>query len=174
MNLLVVLIPMLLMCAEFARISIIDLSIAARGANPDSTQTEPPAAARKDSLLLTLLITDSTVTVVGRSGILPTIRYAERGVDGYGDVELLVVDSALNVVYRADSTRSSEQPLSAYTEIRNVLNQIRERHNEAVDGDALTIASQSTVVYDKIVKIMDIARHAGFLDISISRLREDA
>jgi hypothetical protein len=148
LNLMIVLIPMLLICAEFARVSVVDLSMAPRGVSPDSTQVQRPPEERRDSLLLTLLVTDSTVTVAGRTGFLPTIRYTERRIDGLDEVEPVGLDS--------------------------VLAQIRQRHAAVADRDAVTIASQSTVVYDKIVKLMDIARHAGFLDISIARLRPEA
>jgi biopolymer transport protein ExbD len=53
----------------------------------------------------------------------------------------------------------------------NTLLRIHERHTNVADRDALTIACEDEVVYDKIVKLMDIARHAGFAEISIARLR---
>jgi len=63
------------------------------------------------------------------------------------------------------------QPLSAYDELKNRLIAIKERNRQADDADAITIAAENHVIYDKIVQIMDAARDAEFPAISIAKLR---
>jgi biopolymer transport protein ExbD len=76
MNLLVVLIPLLLLSAEFAKIAIIDLKLPPnRGSQTETTVKEPPPDEEK--LLLTAIVTDSVVTLGARSAFLPSLFYQE-------------------------------------------------------------------------------------------------
>jgi biopolymer transport protein ExbD len=78
MNLMVVLIPMLLLSAEFAKIAVIDLKLPeGRGSNTEVTQKKPPADDESNKLLLTAIITDSVVTLGAKSGFLPSLFYQE-------------------------------------------------------------------------------------------------
>ncbi|MBD3419376.1 MAG: hypothetical protein GF398_04580 [Chitinivibrionales bacterium] len=77
MCLMVVLIPMLLLSAEFAKIAIIDLKLPeARG-----SQTQKTVKKRKqeeeNKLLLTAIITDSVLTLGAKGGFLPSLFYKE-------------------------------------------------------------------------------------------------
>lgn len=78
MNLLVVLIPMLLLSAEFAKIAIIDLKLPEnRGSQTNTAVTAPPDEDKSNKLLLTAIITDSVVTLGAKGGFLPSIFYKE-------------------------------------------------------------------------------------------------
>jgi len=78
MNIIVTLIPVLLMSAEFAKISIIDIKLPeGRGSQ---TQTKVTTASDKDEsnkLLLTAIVTDSVVTLGAKGGFLPSLFYKE-------------------------------------------------------------------------------------------------
>jgi biopolymer transport protein ExbD len=63
------------------------------------------------------------------------------------------------------------QPLSVYDELQNRLMKIGERYSDAEDRNAIIIAAENEVVYDKIVQLMDRARSANYPEISISKLR---
>ena len=69
-----------------------------------------------------------------------------------------------------NSAEFESKPLSAYDELQNRLMKIKERYNDAEDGDDIIIAAENEVMYDKIVQIMDKAR-AEFPNISIAKLR---
>lgn len=79
MNVIIVLIPMLLMSAEFAKTSILDISLpASRGSNVETKQTEEsPEQDKSNKMLLTLIVTDSVVTIGAKGGFLPSIFYRE-------------------------------------------------------------------------------------------------
>ena len=79
-NFLVVLIPVLMLSSEFAKISIINLKMPEnRGSNTETAQTVKPLAAEDDAdkLMLTMIITDSVVTIGAKSGFLPSLFYKE-------------------------------------------------------------------------------------------------
>jgi len=78
MNLMVVLIPMLLISAEFAKVAVIDIKLPeARGSQTKSAQTEPSQEDKSNKLLLTAIITDSVVTLGAKGGFMPSLFYKE-------------------------------------------------------------------------------------------------
>ncbi len=78
MNLMVVLIPMLLLSAEFAKIAVIDIKLPeARGSQTDKAVKKPPQKEEEEKLLLTAVVTDSVVTLGAKGGFLPSIFYQE-------------------------------------------------------------------------------------------------
>mgnify|MGYP006303378965 CR=1 FL=1 len=78
MNLMVVLIPLLLISAEFATISIIDIKLPeGRGSQTKVKVKKPPKEEVDEKLLLTAIITDSVVTLGAKGGFLPSIFYQE-------------------------------------------------------------------------------------------------
>jgi biopolymer transport protein ExbD len=78
MNVIVVLIPMLLMSAEFAKIAIIDIKLPeGRGSSTSIKQTVAPEEDKSNKLLLTAIITDSVVTLGAKGGFLPSLFYRE-------------------------------------------------------------------------------------------------
>lgn len=77
-NFLVVLIPVLMLSAEFAKISLITLNLPeGRGSQTDSTVKTPPENEDENKLLLSMLITDSVVTLAAKGGFLPSMFYEE-------------------------------------------------------------------------------------------------
>jgi biopolymer transport protein ExbD len=77
-NFLVVLIPVLMLSAEFAKISVINLKLPeGRGSNTAEAQTVRPPEDESDKLLLTMIITDSVVTIGAQNGFLPSLFYKE-------------------------------------------------------------------------------------------------
>jgi biopolymer transport protein ExbD len=72
-NFLVVLIPVLMLSAEFAKISIINLKLPeGRGATTERKQTKPSEQDDSDKLLLTMI-----VTLGAKGGFLPSLFYRE-------------------------------------------------------------------------------------------------
>lgn len=71
-NLLVVLIPFLLTCAEFSKITLVDINLPGR--------IDPSQAANRtqeEGLNLTVVITDYTITIGAKGGFLPYTNYRE-------------------------------------------------------------------------------------------------
>ncbi|MDD5673001.1 MAG: biopolymer transporter ExbD [Chitinivibrionales bacterium] len=78
MNVIIVLIPMLLMSAEFARTAILELKLPeGRGSSTEVKQTVAPTEDKSNKMLLTLIVTDSVVTIGAKGGFLPSIYYRE-------------------------------------------------------------------------------------------------
>lgn len=78
MNLMVVLIPMLLISAEFARVAVIDIKLPEnRGSQTKTAVTEQPKEDKSEKLLLTAIITDSVVTLGAKGGFMPSLFYRE-------------------------------------------------------------------------------------------------
>ncbi|MBD3393476.1 MAG: hypothetical protein GF418_15175 [Chitinivibrionales bacterium] len=78
MNLMVVLIPLLLISAEFARIAIIDINLPeGRGSQTKTAVKKPPKEEMDNKLLLTAIVTDSVVTLGAKGGFLPSLFYQE-------------------------------------------------------------------------------------------------
>jgi biopolymer transport protein ExbD len=240
MNIVVVLIPVLLISAEFAKMAVVDIKLPPGGSNRDSVQTVPPPG-KDNKLELTAIVTDSVVTLGARGGFLPSLFYREfhkyvarddhqaftveykagqkvfhpktnREMTKYEryDISLYVTDEKRNIVNKLytkstnllvtdgagnpvssvkpgdtvfalasprmqmvvkDPSAFVLQPLSAYDELKNRLMKVKELYRGADDGDAIIIAADNRVIYDKIVQIMDAARSAEFPNISIAKLR---
>jgi biopolymer transport protein ExbD len=242
MNLMVVLIPMLLLSAEFARVAVIDIKLPDknRGSGTDEPQKQPFSENKSDKLLLTAIITDSAVTLGAKGGFLPSIPYREfhryiarddhaeftveyrpggavvhpstgrmmsdrersdillyscdegrtilnRLYNRYGELitnaagaplasvgigdSVYTLSTPRRLMVVSDPATFTLRPLSTYDDLQNRLMQIKERYSDAVDRDAIIIAAENGVIYDKIVRIMDKARSAQYPDISISKLR---
>jgi len=245
-NFLVVLIPVLMLSAEFAKISVINLKLPeGRGSQTSQAVKAPPKVDEEDKLLLTMIITDSVVTLGAKNGFLPSMFYKEfhkyvsrtdRTVELTSEVDpanptkpvlnpktgqafeiserqdifLYVCDENKNVVkcmytkkdnlmltsadgvplqsvkggdtvYTTTNPRKmiivsnpaeyEPRPLSAYDEMKNKLLKIGERYKEAPDREDIILAAENQVAYDKIVQLMDVAREAGFPNLSIAKLR---
>lgn len=77
MNLMVVLIPMLLLSAEFAKVAIIDINLPKGGGANDSNTQKTRNSEEDKNLKLTAILTHSVVTLAARGGFLPSIHYRE-------------------------------------------------------------------------------------------------
>ncbi len=246
MSLMVVLIPMLLICAQFAKISIIEIKLPeGRGSQTVKKVAKPPKQDDSNKLLLTAIITDSVVTLGAKGGFLPSVFYKEyhRYVDKdnkaidftvpydpskqeppkhpvsgrpmeiferydiylyactqdysevikclYNKMGVMVTDAnslpvsePVNVgdtifeltnprkmVVVEDPSQYEIKQLSVYDNLKNNLLNVKERFKDAEDADAIIIAAENQVLYDKIIQIMDAAREADFPSISIAKLR---
>ncbi len=77
-NFLIVLVPVLMLSAEFAKISIITLKLPEnRGSQTTTAQQTPPLNSEDDKLMLTMIVTDSVVTLGAKGGFLPSMWYKE-------------------------------------------------------------------------------------------------
>ncbi|MDR0307666.1 MAG: biopolymer transporter ExbD [Chitinispirillales bacterium] len=78
MNLMVVLIPLLIVSAEFAKVAVIDIKLPdSRGTQTDSTQTKQSAEDKSNKMLLTAIVTDSAITLGAKGGFMPSLFYRE-------------------------------------------------------------------------------------------------
>lgn len=78
MNIIVTLIPVLLLSAEFAKVSVIDIKLPeGRGSQTQTVQKTPSDEDKSNKLLLTAIITDSVVTLGAKGGFLPSLFYRE-------------------------------------------------------------------------------------------------
>lgn len=245
MSLMVVLIPILLLSAEFAKISIINIKLPeSRGSQTNTAVKKQKKEDDSNKLLLTAIITDSVVTLGAKSAFLPSVFYQEfhhyvakddqeevtvrfdpannvppkhpktgREMTIYEryDINLyackedfseliksqyyaktgeMVTSTAFNPILKVsvgdtvltlsnprrtiivtDPAEFELRPLSVYDVLKNRLMQVKERFKESDDNDAIIIAAENEVMYDKIVQIMDAARGAEFPKISIAKLR---
>ena len=154
MNLMVVLIPMLLVSAEFSKVSVIDIKLPEqRGSTPNMMQTDKPPECNK--LKLTAIITDSVVTLGAKGGFMPSLFYREfhRYVtkDGFDDIieytpgvaprhpngrELTVYERHDIFLYATDENRNIIN--SMYTNFGEMLTNIDGKPVEKVNvGDTL-------------------------------------
>ncbi|MDR0303524.1 MAG: hypothetical protein LBH98_01970 [Chitinispirillales bacterium] len=77
MSLMVVLIPILLVSAEFAKIATVDITLPrGRGSQTQTTQAAKPPE-EENKLILTVLISDSGLTIGAANGFLPSVFYKE-------------------------------------------------------------------------------------------------
>ncbi len=243
MNLMVALIPVLLISAEFARISIIDANLTAdeRGCNINDKQKERFPENTSNKLILTVVVTDSAITVGSKSGFLPSITCREyheyvakddrrtfkveytpgapvlhpdskreMNLNERYEMYLYATDSGNNLIHAwytknnellldnkgnpvmeiavGDTAYTPTNPrrmlvvmhtwdyerrhLSACDVLKTRLTAVKMLYPHVEDSSDIIIASESTVLYDKIIKIMDVAREADFSDISITKLRD--
>ena len=102
MSLMVVLIPVLLISIEFAKISVIDLQLpVTRGSNPDTRETTSPRENKHNKLVLTAVVTDTALTLLTRVAPPASIYYKEYrpGPGERGrDIELHMLDSTGGVI----------------------------------------------------------------------------
>ncbi len=109
MSLMVVLIPMLLVCAQFAKIAVIEIKLPeARGSQTIKKVKKPPKADESNKLLLTAVITDSVVTLGAKGGFLPSVFYQEY--HRYVDKDNKAID--FTVKYDPKATEPPKHPQS--------------------------------------------------------------
>jgi len=65
----------------------------------------------------------------------------------------------------------TKKDLSAYDVLLNRLMKLKERFRDADDADQIIIAAENSILYDKIVQVMDNARKADYPEILISKVR---
>jgi hypothetical protein len=70
-----------------------------------------------------------------------------------------------------DLTKYRELPVNIALEIERQLRAIHQRFSHLPDADAIVVAAEQGVVYDRIVKMIDASSRAGFTDVAFSRPR---
>jgi len=157
MNLMVVLIPMLLISAEFAKVAVIDIKLPeARGGQTDKAVTEQPTEDKSEKLLLTAIITDSVVTLGAKGGFMPSLFYKEYHryltKDNYDTlIEYTPGKQPTNPRTGREFTIHERYEIYLYTtdETRNILKSLYTEFDEMLtnaDGNPVTtVASGDTV-----------------------------
>jgi biopolymer transport protein ExbD len=158
MNLVVVLIPMLLMSAEFAKVAVIDIKLPElRGSNIVNQQTEQPAEDKSEKLLLTAIVTDSLVTLGAKGGFMPSLYYKEYHRYLTKDnldtlIEYTPGKQPINPRTGKEFTIHERFEICLYTtdEQRNIIKSLYSEFNEMltnVDGNAVEKVSPGDTVY---------------------------
>jgi len=158
MNLMVVLIPMLLISAEFAKVAVIDIKLPAeRGTNIETKQTEQPTENKDEKLLLTAIITDSVVTLGAKGGFMPSLFYKEYHryltKDNYDTlVEYTPGKQPINPRTGKEFTVHERYEIYLYTtdENRNILESLYTEFDEMltnVDGNPVTEVKSGDTVF---------------------------
>jgi biopolymer transport protein ExbD len=188
-NFLVVLIPVLMISAEFSKIAVVTFDQYPGGGQTDSLSKNPAPA---DNLRFTVFVSESTLTIGSRNGFLPSLYYKELHLfteKGDRKKEQVVefdpkhpqVSHEKDSIFTLDNQGGMSvvknpgdietRPLSVYDALKCRLIQIKNSSQDAADCRNIIIASENKVVYDKIIQIMDVAREAGFSNVSISKVR---
>lgn len=143
MNLVTILIPFLLMSAQFVHLAVIDSTLPAIGPPQEVTEPddEPP-------LMLSVAITDQGFTILGDNGVVT--GEAEEG-----------AEAASEEGEEAEPTvPCSERPCSGpesydYKELTRMIGLIKD---EYPDDENVILVPESTIPYEVIVGTMDSAR----------------
>lgn len=75
-NFLVVMVPVLMLSAEFSSIAIVHMTATPKGVNSDHADYNPPIIP-VENLSLMVLVSDSALTIGSNAGFLPSIYYKE-------------------------------------------------------------------------------------------------
>jgi biopolymer transport protein ExbD len=75
-NFLVVMVPVLMLSAEFSNISVVKMDVTPKGVDPNHTEHTPPIKVT-ENLSLVVLVSDSVMTIGASAGFLPSIHYKE-------------------------------------------------------------------------------------------------
>lgn len=141
MNLVTILIPFLLMAAEFVSLAVIDSTLPAIG--PPQPQEEEP---EKPPLNLSLAITEAGVTVLGADAIL------------FPDGAPPVAEGELRpptVGCKSGSSKCTGLEDYNWEELTRILGQIKD---EYPDDENVILVPDSRTKYEVIVKTMDFSR----------------
>lgn len=145
MNLMVVLIPMLLVSAEFAKVAIIDIKLPeARGSQTKQAVTQQPTEDKSNKLLLTAIITDSVVTLGAKGGFMPSLFYREfHRYVAKDDQTEFTVEFKPGETPKHPKTGRDMQIYERYDiylhtcdENRNILNRLYTKHGEMVTNSS--------------------------------------
>lgn len=159
MNLMVVLIPMLLLSAEFAKVAIIDIKLPEkRGSQTKTAVKAAPTEDKSNKLLLTAIITDSVVTLGAKGGFMPSIYYREyhKYVAKDDQTEFVVEYEPKKPVKHPKSGREMtiheryDILLYACDENRNILKRLYTKFNEMItdaEGKPLESVNVGDTVY---------------------------
>lgn len=164
MALMVCLIPILLVSAEFAKIATVDITLPkGRGSQTATTQTDQPP--EEEKLLLTVMVSDSALTIGAKSGFLPSIMYREfhdfRSRRTGKLHENIPYDPKLLIRKKMEyGENNSDMPVDPETQLRFIPQEREEIRLVAYNmkQDGITFEDQSLMGYYSIVKKDDNGR----------------
>lgn len=163
MGLMVVLIPVLLVSVNFSRFSLVDMRLSDRGAHPDirkQRQREPSA-----TVPITMLVGDSTIVFGAGDGFHSTLVYERRSIDDNPYSDAVYSTKALTLIGGEPHPMAG----SFLEQVSGLLGEVAARLRDEPQLHPLIIASETTVRYDTVIRLMDAARQAGLEDISLTR-----
>ena len=143
MNLVTILIPFLIMAAQFVNLSVIDSTLPAIGPPQpveEQEDEEPP-------LNLSLAVTDAGITVLGADAVLNP--------DGGGDAAPAEGEERPPTVPCKSGGECTGLEDYDWPELARILNLIKDRYP---DDENVIIVPDSDMRYEIIVKTMDVAR----------------
>lgn len=154
-NFLIVLIPVLMLSAEFAKISTITFTNSRTGGNTDSLSTVP---LEQNKVHLTVFVTESTMTIGSNNGFLPSRFYKEvhsfTGKNNKLDRKLVELAPATAGRNDIDSKRYTNQEILLYCKDREtggVANALYLKNNNMVlvndEMNPVTALSEKTASY---------------------------
>ena len=145
MNLVTILIPFLLMAAQFVHLAVIDSTLPAIG-QPTEVEEEPPD---KPPLVLTVALTDRGFTVTGADAVLnPEGAGGEAAAPAEGE------DKPPTVPCNSGGTCSGVDDYN-YKELTRILGLIKD---EYPDDENVILLPESRIKYEVIVRVMDATR----------------
>ncbi|HEX2959966.1 MAG TPA: biopolymer transporter ExbD [Chitinispirillaceae bacterium] len=147
MSLMVALIPVLLISAEFCKVSVIQTDAAQRGVDPKRTETQRS----KKAPIPVLAISDSSITIIGSNNDMRSIIFSRVLPANVRDEDRYIITST-----KAD----------LFTEVEAILTAM-----QPSNGREIIVSSDARVKYAAIIGLMDSAMKAGFTDVSIAKLR---
>jgi TonB family protein len=86
-----------------------------------------------------------------------------------GDTVFALTNPRRRIVV-TDLSDFESKPLLVYDQLKNILMQIKGRYSDASDINNIIITAEAGVHCDKILRVMDLARSAGFTSISFGIL----
>ncbi len=147
MSLMVALIPVLLISAEFCKVSVIQADALKRGVEKGNVETQrtgkPP--------IPVLAISDSSITIIGANHAMKSIIFTRVVPANAKDEDRYIITSTNK---------------DLFTEIETILTTM-----QLSNGRQIIVSSDPKVKYAAIIGLMDSAMRAGFTDVSIAKLR---
>jgi len=144
MNLVTILIPFLIMAAEFVQLSVIDSTLPAIGP-PQPVEEEP----EKPPLNLSLAVTDAGITVLGADAVLNP-----EGAEGEAAPAAEGEERPPTVPCKSGDTCTGVDDYD-WPELARILGLIKD---EYPDDENVIIVPDSRIRYEIIVKVMDESR----------------
>jgi hypothetical protein len=144
---MVTLVPVLLISAEFCKVSVLQADASRQGSNPnviEKEKHEPPK-------IPVLAISDSSLAIFGTDNQIKSILFTRvAGKDVYDDDRYVL----------------NETKTDLFDEVEQILKTM-----QAGNEREIIVSSDAKVKYAAIVSLMDSAMRAGFTDVSISKLK---
>ena len=107
-NFLVVLIPVLMLSAEFSKIAVVTFTNSHGGANTDSISKRPQP--EKNDIGLTVFISESTLTIGSNNGFLPSLYYKEfHSFAAKGDRSKVTMEEVSPADFRTPHDKDAKQ-----------------------------------------------------------------